>query len=204
MPEKLRLFISFILKPLNNYNSKIEIFRNIFGVKNEFLYIALKNTNLMSQLKEIPYIEEWAKETFSNFRGNNLFADVQSFDFKSVMPNSRLICFDHGGMRAGHEFRSPYLNSNLISLFNSSKFNYNKYKTQKFIFRKILERYLPKKFIFGFKKGFVYPFEYFLQKNKKYSSNSITNNLKEKKLNQNPSWTRFLVRKEIVNDFLKN
>ena len=54
------------------------------------------------------------KKTFSNFRGNNLFAEVQNFDFKSVMPNSRLICFDHGGMRAGHEFRSPYLNSNLI------------------------------------------------------------------------------------------
>jgi predicted TIM-barrel fold metal-dependent hydrolase len=107
-------------------------------------------------------------------------------------------------MRAGYEFRSPYLNSNLISLFSASKFKYNKYKTQKFIFRKILERYLPKKLIFGFKKGFVYPFEDFLQKNKKYSSDSITNNLKEKKLNQNPSWTRFLVRKEIVNDFLKS
>ena len=204
MPEKLRLFISFILKPLNNYNSKIEIFRNIFGVKNEFLYIALKNTNLISQLKEIPYMEEWAKKNFSSFNGNNLFKSVENFDFKNVMPNSRLITFDHGGMRAGYEFRSPYLNSNLISLFSASKFKYNKYKTQKFIFRKILERYLPKKLIFGFKKGFVYPFEDFLQKNKKYSSDSITNNLKEKKLNQNPSWTRFLVRKEIVNDFLKS
>ena len=199
IPEKVRLFISFLLKPLNNYNSKIEIFRNIFGIKNEFLYIALKNTNLISLLKEIPYIEEWSKKTFSNFRGNNLFAEVQNYDFKSVMPNSRLICFDHGGMRAGHEFRSPYLNSNLISLFSFSKFNYNKYKTQKFIFRKILERYLPKKIIFGFKKGFIYSYEHFLQHNQKYSEN-----FKSKELTNNYSMARFLVRKEILSNFLNN
>ena len=201
IPEKIRLFISFLLKPLNNYNNKIKIFRNIFGIKNEFLYIALKNTNLISQLKEIPYMEEWAKKTFSSFNGNNLFKSVENFDFKNVMPNSRLICFDHGGMRAGHEFRSPYLNSNLITLFNS--FN-NKHKTQKFIFRKILERYLPKKLIFGFKKGFVYSFEDFLQNNQKSSNSLIIKNIKEKDLTNNPSWARFLVRKEILNNFLNN
>ena len=139
------------------------------------------------------------KKTFSNFRGDNLFAEVQNFDFKNVMPNSRLICFDHGGMRAGHEFRSPYLNSNLISLFSFSKFNYSKYKTQKFIFRKILERYLPKKIIFGFKKGFVYSYEHFLQHNKKYSKN-----FKSKELANNYSMARFLVRKEILSNFLNN
>ena len=201
IPEKIRLFISFLLKPLNNYNNKIKIFRNIFGIKNEFLYIALKNTNLISQLKEIPYMEEWAKKNFSSFNGNNLFKSVENFDFKNVMPNSRLICFDHGGMRAGHEFRSPYLNSNLITLFNS--FN-NKHKTQKFIFRKILERYLPKKLIFGFKKGFVYSYEYFLQNNQKSSNSLIIKNIKEKDLTNNPSWARFLVRKEILNNFLNN
>ena len=201
IPEKIRLFISFLLKPLNNYNNKIKIFRNIFGIKNEFLYIALKNTNLISQLKEIPYMEEWAKKNFSSFNGNNLFKSVENFDFKNVMPNSRLICLDHGGMRAGHEFRSPYLNSNLITLFNS--FN-NKHKIQKFIFRKILERYLPKKLIFGFKKGFVYSYEYFLQNNQKSSNSLIIKNIKEKDLTNNPSWARFLVRKEILNNFLNN
>ena len=81
MPEKVRLLLSFILKPLTNYSSKINIYRNIFGVKNNFLYIALKNTNLTSQLKEIPYINEWAEKTFSKFRGDNLFAEVKNFDF---------------------------------------------------------------------------------------------------------------------------
>ena len=33
IPEKIRLFISFLLKPLNNYNNKIKIFRNIFWYK---------------------------------------------------------------------------------------------------------------------------------------------------------------------------
>ena len=96
-------------------------------------------------------MEEWAKKNFSSFNGNNLFKSVENFDFKNVMPNSRLICFDHGGMRAGHEFRSPYLNSNLITLFNS--FN-NKHKTQKFIFRKNFRTLSTEETYFWFlKKG---------------------------------------------------
>ena len=57
-----------ISKNLNNIKEIIIQPKNIYS---------LKNTNLISQLKEIPYMEEWAKKNFSSFNGNNLFKSVE-------------------------------------------------------------------------------------------------------------------------------
>ena len=49
---------------------------------------------------------------------------IDAFATKAELDDlHNVICFDHGGMRAGHEFRSPYLNSNLISLFRKPTSN---------------------------------------------------------------------------------
>lgn len=199
LPQIVRKFIYILSSPFLGFNKKIRIFKNLFAIPDRYIYLALKNTNFIHELKELPKFDEWSKRLFGNLKIKDFKNQISYFDFTNVMPNSRLICFDHGSMSVGHELRTPYLNSDLISAYNAISPENIKDNQQKYVFRKILDRYLPKKLVFKYKKGFVFPYSIF---NKSNITSKNKKNIKE--FEKNPSYVRFKTRKLILNEFLNN
>ena len=203
-PEQIRKLITFLLYPFKNFNNKINLYKDIFGVDNIFLYIALKNNPQIRILKEVPGFKEWCSETFKNFNSNNLYERVSNFDLEDVMPNNRLICFDMGSMSEGVELRSPFLNYKLFEIYQNINPRFIDEKNPKYLLKEILKKYLPEKLIFNYKKGFVYPLNQFIKKNKildnKLKINQKNFVFKNKK---DYSWQKIIIRKRILERFFQ-
>ena len=202
LPEKIRKLIYFFTFLLLNQKKRL-LYKNIFGVDNKYLYIALKNLPILTYLSSLEGFDKWCLKTFKDFSNINFYKKVCEFDIENVMSNSRLACFDLGGMNESIELRSPLLNHKLFSLYNSlSLNNLNKFG-QKYILKEILKRYLPEKLITKNKKGFVYPMSYFSIENKKNSKNSyLTENSNIIDLEKEYSWQKIRMRENILKNFI--
>ena len=204
IPEIYRKLILFFLYPFKNLNRKINLYENIFGLDNIFLYIALKNNPQISILKKVPGFKKWCSDTFKSFDSKNLYEQVSYFDLENVMPNNRLICFDIGSMSEGIELRSPLLNYKLFELYQNINPKFiNKYHP-KYIMKEILKKYLPKKLIFDYKKGFVYPLNQFIKENKiSYNHLKINGSNFTCKDKEDYSWQKIIIRKKMLEEFFE-
>lgn len=83
---------------------------------------------------------------------------VQFLDFQMDLPNGILTKIDRAGMACGLETRSPLLDRAVIEFAWSLPTSLKHHRgEQKYILKKLLERYLPAKLIYRPKKGFGAP-----------------------------------------------
>ena len=113
IPEFFRFFISLLLSPLNKFSSKSRVFKNLFGIKNEFLFLALKNIDLIDKLKKLPGFHKWSKDIFYDFNGRNFLQEVQNFEFKNhkIPYNKNNVIFICGMPRSGTTLCEQILSS---------------------------------------------------------------------------------------------
>ena len=102
----------------------------------------------------------------NNFPGNyNIQEAMQYIDIKTYLPGDILVKVDRASMANGLEVRSPFLDHRIVeyaleNLSNKQKIQWGK---GKFILRKILSNYLPKKLINRPKMGFGVPLSNWLR-----------------------------------------
>ena len=102
----------------------------------------------------------------NTFPGNyNIQEAMQYIDIKTYLPGDILVKVDRASMANGLEVRSPFLDHRIVeyaleNLSNKQKIQWGK---GKFILRKILSKYLPKKLINRPKMGFGVPLSNWLR-----------------------------------------
>ena len=203
LPESLRQLAAIAFLPLQPLNDKFRIFRDVFGVPDSELYLALKNLPTIHLLKKLPSFTKWAEMEFGRDRCA-FGTSVNSIDCTSTMPNSLLVSLDVASMRASVELRTPYLNRSLFELFATFDSRALLAFGRKSSLRRIAERYVPKEFFERPKRGFVYPQDRFLRH---YGSvpriDGINENLTEKvwRNRAEPGWRRLAVRLILASEF---
>ena len=126
---------------------------------------------------------------FSNLNISNLnnIEKMMLTDTKYYLSDDILCKVDRASMNYSLESRAPYLSQELFDFANSmpSGLKINK-KKNKYLLRKVLEKYLPKKLILNQKRGFSIPLGYWMKnKMKKWCYNSIFENNSFSKKNFN-------------------
>jgi asparagine synthase (glutamine-hydrolysing) len=162
VPETVRLALAALMKPLAPYHGKFRTYRNVFGVANHERYLAVKNLPAIAALQALPGFTQWAKVYFHN-EDIALERTVPYFDIQDTMVNSQLPASDLGGMRAGHEIRTPYLNYRLQELVAGMDMRAFLAFGQKSVLRRLLKRYLPDELVDQPKRGFKFPVDRFLR-----------------------------------------
>ena len=101
-------------------------------------------------------------------------------DIENYMVDDVLVKTDRASMSLGLEIRAPFLNHNLVTYANnipsSSKFSSTGGKVH---LKRILEKYINKKYINRPKKGFSIPIDQMLRTTAKEWSNEMILNLKQ-------------------------
>jgi len=93
----------------------------------------------------------------------DLMQDMMLWDFYRYLPDDILVKVDRATMANSIEGREPMLDHRIIEFMTQVPFEY-KYKNgeNKYLLKKVLERYLPKKLIYRPKQGFGIPvYEWF-------------------------------------------
>jgi asparagine synthase (glutamine-hydrolysing) len=121
---------------------------------------------------------------------NNVFL----YYFKDWLPNDLLIKADKMGMANSLEIRVPFLDTNLIKYFFGLD---NKYKQDRYLFRKTVGKLLPKSILKKKKQGFTLPLSNWVHKKEflsrlnphfnDLSKRKIFNEVSYKKIIKNPS-----------------
>lgn len=175
----LRYVPNFVLKILSKillYLSKfnfLRIFKNRFHFSSDRIYklaIRLKKFNSPIKFYYSMLIEQYEfkimnydgfkiENFFSKFEKKMNFLDmIMYIDQKLYLSDDILCKVDRAAMSASLETRVPYLDIELVKYAGSlsSQLKIKNFKT-KYILRKILEKYIPKKFIDRKKMGFGIP-----------------------------------------------
>jgi len=156
-----RIFSSFLI--FNNY--RIKHLKSLLRASSfeEFYNLMVKSAksfdvkNILGCDKN--YLVNWFKigEKFNPMQGMMLW------DFYRYLPDDILVKVDRATMANSIEGREPMLDHRIIEFMAQVPFEY-KYKNgeSKYLLKKVLERYLPKKLIYRPKQGFGIPvFEWF-------------------------------------------
>ena len=203
MPETLRLACSALLLPVQSFNDKFRLFRDVFGVRDSELYLALKNLPMIHFLRQLPNFEQWADDAFGSYRGS--FANtVQPIDLATTLPNSLLTSSDLASMRASLELRTPYLSRSLFELFATFDSRALLAFGQKSSLRRIAGRYIPADYIDRPKRGFAFPQDRFLRHYKCAPKiDGIRGNLSDEawRRRDEPGWRRLAVRMVVASEF---
>ena len=101
-----------------------------------------------------------ARECFENFKGRDLKDAGLKFDLLYFLPDQLLTKMDIASMRYSLETRSPLLDQKLIELACKIPFSLKVKNGQtKYIFKKALEKIVPKENLYRPKMGFTIPLE---------------------------------------------
>lgn len=133
------------------------------------------------------YYSYW-NSLFGNLHNKDIFKNVSNLELKSQLPNHLLMKVDKATMSASVEARVPFLDHkvvefayNLPSHYKLSGQFYNfKNTNEKYILRKVAERYLPNDTVWRKKRGFMLPMGQVLDsdiskvKDYMFSKNSIS------------------------------
>ncbi len=123
---------------------------------------SLLNYNYKHQTT-IPYWESVEKISLKNEQA------VSFFDVNHYLADDLMYKMDIASMRHGLEVRCPFLDYNLVEFAINLPVELKiKNKTQKYILKKALEKYVPKELIYRTKWGFAAPTEEWLKKSHQY------------------------------------
>jgi asparagine synthase (glutamine-hydrolysing) len=153
VPEFIRSVVNRSVQPFSRFDRRIDIYRNLFGVPDSQLYLALKNQPTIHALQHILGIKAWAEREFSGMGPIEL--GVPMFERNHVLPNSQLAAADVGSMRSSVELRTPYLSRQLADVV--AEYDPRAFLAfgPKSVARRILGRFIPLSLVDGIKKGFV-------------------------------------------------
>jgi len=211
LPKKELKFIANILhKILNAINNNlhyliilrlIKICEKIKFINNEFTYY----NSLTS---------EWSKEQFITdnfievgdieqiFLNNNNLTFVEKMmlsDFLTYLPDDILCKVDRASMHNSLEVRAPFLNRKLIEYSYNLPFDFKIHKKDsKYVLRKILSTYIPKKYFDRPKQGFGIPLSEWIKGDIK---ELILDNLSEKNCLRHGLFNYNIVKKTLNNHF---
>lgn len=186
-------FLAFIAMPVHLINKL---------VKNDLLekmYIFLKTMNKNIAIQHYnftSYFDEFKKNKlykpefkaqlkthqnpFEKILENKKFEDLDKvyyLDFNSYIPDDINVKVDMASMRSALEVRSPMMDFNFLQTTAKIPWQLkSNTKEGKIIFKKMLEKYLPKKLIYRKKKGFSIPIKYWFRNElSSYVKNEILN-----------------------------
>ncbi len=164
----------FLNKYLQNYtiskkNLQIEIIKNkIKNIKNE-------ETFYESLINQYFGNKNYNNDNYIyNKYTNDFIKNMMISDFKSYLPDDILCKVDRSSMYYSLELRSPFLDKDLINYAVNipSKYNVSRGKS-KILIKSILEKYIPRNFIYKKKKGFSVPISDWLRKDLKPWAESL-------------------------------
>ncbi|MEW6456138.1 MAG: asparagine synthase (glutamine-hydrolyzing) [Acidobacteriota bacterium] len=134
---------------------------------------------LDSKLKENLYTERFKKELvkiskiYETFPFSNVYKEMNNWDsvngelfldFKTYLPDDIMVKVDRMSMAESLEARAPLLDHKLVEFVFSLKGNLKvKGLETKWIFKKAMEKYLPKEIIYRQKEGFSIPIKNWLK-----------------------------------------
>jgi len=173
---------NFITKNFNDISeNKFEKFTQIF----------LKKTNInYSDFIRLSFNKSIVKDSVEQDKNEYIYInnlkDLRENDIRSYMCYDILTKVDRASMYYSVEARSPLLDINIFRYLKFSKVDQNiNYLDTKILLKRILAKYLPKKFINKKKKGFSIPIEFILLNNIKNEYFKIYEYLKNKQLINN-------------------
>ena len=162
---------------------KIEIIRETLknkSLKKEFALI----TNLISGDSEIfipgrnltgmfsKYFDEIEKK-FHNNHKLSILANL--FDINSTLEKNYIPSVERASMRESLEVRSPFLSRDLFEFVASIDQRKFFKHGQKFLFKKIIKKYLPSELVNSKKRGFIFPINRYLKTVKNFEVNHYYN-----------------------------
>lgn len=154
----LRFIINLISKfPIKTGKSKID---NFIQKSKDPIYKKFASYNRIFHLDD--YSLE--KNIFDNFKGNESKDAGLKFDLRYFLSDQLLTKMDIASMAFGLETRSPLLDQNMIELGCKIPFNLKlKNGETKYIFKKALEKIVPKENLYRPKMGFTISLEDWFQ-----------------------------------------
>ena len=106
------------------------------------------------------YLYQYVRRSFQRFCGKDLKDAGLKFDLSFFLPDQLLTKIDIASMHYGLEARSPLLDQKMIELACQIPFNLKiKSGETKYIFKKALEKIVPKENLYRTKMGFTLPLD---------------------------------------------
>lgn len=171
--SSFRRLIKFKISLLGLSQTRIGLlYDNFLSVDENDYYLRYKNLN---QTHLFDDISSMINDNYFNIDGMNFFEKMFKYDIERTMPCSYIPASDLGGMRAGLEIRTPFLNKKLFE-YMATNFNHKDILNMggKSILKDILLEYLPSHLINRKKQGFVFPIKDLIKSD---SSNYIENRI---------------------------
>jgi len=127
--------------------------------------------NEISQLLDRPYSHSAMRESWEGIDQLPLhdFEKISLFDINNYLANNLFYKMDSASMANSLEVRNPYLDYRLVEYSVNLPLQYKvNGRTQKYLMKKVLERYLPKDLVYRKKWGFPAPIGDWLYKDLGY------------------------------------
>jgi asparagine synthase (glutamine-hydrolysing) len=144
--------------PLSNIKPRLELLQNLL-IKNSWdeVYTFLIS-KYQKDIQDLNLNSIKSNEYFSIDKKFHIMQKMMLWDFYNYLPNDILTKVDRATMANSIEGREPLLDNKLLEYSATIPFEY-KYKNNenKYILKKVLERYLPKEMIYRRKMGFAIP-----------------------------------------------
>lgn len=146
-------------KTINGFQDKITKFKNVLSTndlsKMYDAYVSYYTDDELSILLNTDVISNGNLKSY-----NNIEDLVFTTDFTNYLPGDILAKVDRASMAFSLEARDPFLDPKIIEFAAATPLEF-KYKDgeKKYILKKLLERHLPKSYIYREKKGFGIPID---------------------------------------------
>jgi len=203
-PEWIRRWLGKAIGHLAGVSSRAQTFHDIANVRDFERYLAIKNFPAIDGLRLIPGFETWASHMFGSL-GKRIEMDVPIFEFENVLTGHRLASTDVGSMRAGIEFRTPYLSRAVQETMANFDPRALLRFGQKSILRRILKRYLPHHLVDRPKQGFIFPSDRFkwVSTDHPPQTNSLSSNVVAEiwRNRSQPGWRALATRAVMLSEF---
>ena len=149
---------------LSQYKIK-KIINKFLKIKNKNSFFYHLTTDWNDEKLIINDFKSLENETSKYFSNENCFEESMMIaDFENYLTDDILCKVDRASMFNSLETRAPYLNSNLINYVTNLPLNFKLSRGKsKIIQKKILEKYIPKEYIYTPKKGFSVPLSSWLK-----------------------------------------
>ena len=184
---------------INTIGKFIKNKRNLYQ-----MYLILNSYWFSEEIKKLileeisdDYFEKTSFEDFTKTQHLKLMTRLQEVDFKTYLPDDILTKVDRASMANSLEARTPFLDPKIMEFIASLPLNF-KYRNgeTKYILRKILYKYIPKKLLDRPKHGFGIPIDTWLKKDLK---NLLLDYLSPQKINREGIFNADIIEKELKN-----
>jgi len=182
-PFLFRRIIGHLLKYKDNHLSlrfNNKLFDYLCSISGElsFLDKVMKDKNWINEL--ISEVEISFRHSFDKYSNYSNMQRLMCFDTKTYLLDDLLFLLDKMTMAASIEGRVPLLDHRIIEFMVSLPDNYKMtLENNKILYRKLLDKHLPKEILNSPKRGFGGPLQYWAQSDiiKKYIRNTVNNSI---------------------------